>query len=104
MSTKSFSKGLVEIISSSDESERVENEILQVFNAIADHEEALDVFRNFGVPVEKKIEAVSNLLGTRVDSLTLDLISLTISQGYGDNLIEIESYVSEFLAKKEEPH
>ena len=67
MSTKSFSKGLVEIIGSSENSERVESEILQVFNAIADHKEALDVFRNFGVPAEKKIEAMSNLLGKRVD-------------------------------------
>ena len=100
MSTKSFSKGLVEIIGSSESSERVESEILQVFNAIADHEEALDVFRNFGVPAEKKIEAMSNLLGKRVDSLTLDLISLTISQGYGDNLVEISSYVSEYFAEK----
>ena len=74
MSTKSFSKGLVEIIGSSENSERVESEILQVFNAIADHKEALDVFRNSGVPAEKKIEAMSNLLGKRVDSLTLDLI------------------------------
>ena len=100
MSTKSFSKGLVQIIGSSESSERVESEILQVFNAIADHEEALDVFRNFGVPAEKKIEAMSNLLGKRVDSLTLDLISLTISQGYGDNLVEISSYVSEYFAEK----
>ena len=99
MSTKSFSKGLVEIIGSSENSERVESEILQVFNAIADHKEALDVFRNFGVPAEKKIEAMSNLLGKRVDSLTLDLISLTISQGYGDNLLEISSYVSEYFAE-----
>ena len=93
MSTKSFSKGLVEIIGSSENSDRVESEILQVFNAIADHKEALDVFRNFGVPAEKKIEAMSNLLGKRVDSMTLDLISLTISQGYGDNLVEISSII-----------
>ena len=71
MSTKSFSKGLVEIIGSSESSERVESEILQVFNAIADHEEALDVFRNFGVPAEKKIEAMSNLLAVSYTHQTL---------------------------------
>ena len=43
MSVESFSKGLVEIISSSDESERVENEILQVFKSLSDSSEALDV-------------------------------------------------------------
>ena len=56
MSVETFSKGLVEIIASSDDSERVENEILQVFKSLSDSSEALDVFRNFGIPVEKKIE------------------------------------------------
>ena len=56
MSVETFSKGLVEIISSSDESERVENEILQVFNALSKCSEALDVFRNFGIPVEKRLK------------------------------------------------
>ena len=60
MSVETFSKGLVEIIASSDDSERVENEILQVFKSLSDSPEALDVFRNFGIPVEKKIEAVQN--------------------------------------------
>ena len=54
MSVETFSKGLVEIIASSDDSERVENEILQVFKSLSDSSEALDVFRNFGIPVEKK--------------------------------------------------
>ena len=62
MSVDSFSKGIVEIISSSKDAERVENEILQVFNALSKSSEALDVFRNFGIPVEKKIEAVQNSL------------------------------------------
>ena len=53
MSVETFSKGLVEIIASSDDSERVENEILQVFKSLSDSSEALDVFRNFGIPVEK---------------------------------------------------
>ena len=35
MSVDSFSKGIVEIISSSRDAERVENEILQVFNALS---------------------------------------------------------------------
>ena len=48
MSVETFSKGLVEIIASSDDSERVENEILQVFKSLSDSSEALDVFRNFG--------------------------------------------------------
>ena len=100
MSVESFSKGLVEIISSSDESERVENEILQVFKSLSDSSEALDVFRNFGIPVEKKIEAVQKLLSTRVLPLTVDLVTLTISQGYADNLIDIESIVANFIANK----
>ena len=66
MSEESFSKGIVEIISSSDDAERVENEILQVFKSLSESSEALDVFRNFSIPVEKKIEAVQNLLNSRV--------------------------------------
>jgi hypothetical protein len=62
MSVETFSKGLVEIIASSDDSERVENEILQVFKSLSDSSEALDVFRNFGIPVEKKIEACTELV------------------------------------------
>ena len=58
------------------------------------------MFRNFGMPQEKKIEAMNNLLGKRVDSMTLDLIVLTISQGYGDNLKEISRHVAELLAEK----
>jgi len=100
MSSKAFSKGLVEIINSSKNIDRVENEILIVFDALLKHKEAIDVFRNFGIPTEKKIDAMTKLLGKRVDSLTLDLVSLTISQGYGDNLLEISSYVSNFLAEK----
>ena len=100
MSVDSFSKGIVEIISSSKDAERVENEILQVFNALSKSSEALDVFRNFGIPVEKKIEAVNALLGNRVLPLTLDLITLTISQGFGDNLSDIESSVANYIAEK----
>ena len=79
MSVDSFSKGIVEIISSSKDAERVENEILQVFNALSKSSEALDVFRNFGIPVEKKIEAVNSLLDKRVLPLTLDLCLLYTS-------------------------
>ena len=100
MSVDSFSKGIVEIISSSKDAERVENEILQVFNALSKSSEALDVFRNFGIPVEKKIEAVNSLLDKRVLPLTLDLITLTISQGFGDNLSDIESSVANYIAEK----
>ena len=100
MSVETFSKGLVEIIASSDDSERVENEILQVFKSLSDSSEALDVFRNFGIPVEKKIEAVQNLLSTRVLPLTVDLVTLTISQGYADNLNDIESSVANFIANR----
>ena len=100
MSVDSFSKGIVEIISSSKDAERVENEILQVFNALSKSSEALDVFRNFGIPVEKTIEAVNSLLDKRVLPLTLDLITLTISQGFGDNLSDIESSVANYIAEK----
>ncbi len=100
MSVDSFSKGIVEIISSSKDAERVENEILQVFNALSKSSEALDVFRNFGIPVEKKIEAVNSLLDKRVLPLTLDLITLTISQGFGDNLSDIEISVANYIAEK----
>ena len=100
MSVESFSKGIVEIISSSDDAERVENEILQVFKSLSGSSEALDVFRNFSIPVEKKIEAVQNLLNSRVLPLTVDLVTLTISQGYGDNLSDIESNVANFIANK----
>ena len=84
MSSKAFSKGIVEIINSSKNKDRVENEILHVFDTLSSHKEALDVFRNFGMPQEKKIEAMNELFGKRVDPMTLDLIVLTISQGYGD--------------------
>jgi len=100
MSVDSFSKGIVEIISSSKDAERVENEILQVFNALSKSSEALDVFRNFGIPIEKKIEAVNVLLDKRVLPMTLDLITLSISQGYGDNLSDIESSVANYIAEK----
>ena len=100
MSVESFSKGLVEIISSSKDSERVENEILQVFNSLSESSEALDVFRNFGIPVEKKINAVQDLLNSRVLPLTVDLVTLTISQGYADNLLDIQSNVANFIANK----
>jgi len=100
MSVESFSKGIVEIISSSDDAERVENEILQVFKSLSGSSEALDVFRNFSIPVEKKIEAVQNLLNSRVLPMTVDLVTLTISQGYGDNLSDIESHVANFIANK----
>ena len=52
------------------------------------------------MPQEKKIEAMNKLLGKRVDPMTLDLIVLTISQGYGDNLKDISRHVAEFLAEK----
>ena len=100
MSVESFSKGIVEIISSSDDSERVENEILQVFKSLSDSSEALDVFRNFGIPADKKIEAISNIFSSRVTSMTLDLVTLTISQGFADNLSEIEQQVSNYIAEK----
>jgi F0F1-type ATP synthase delta subunit len=100
MSVETFSKGLVEIIASSDDSERVENEILQVFKSLSDSSEALDVFRNFGIPVEKKIEAVQNLLSTRVLPLTVDLVTLTISQVMQITLHDIESNVANFIANK----
>ena len=100
MSVDSFSKGIVEIISSSKDAERVENEILQVFNALSKSSEALDVFRNFGIPIEKKIEAVNALLDKRVLPMTLDLITLSISQGHGDNLSDIESSVANYIAEK----
>ena len=52
------------------------------------------------MPQEKKIEAMNKLLGKKVDPMTLDLIVLTISQGYGDNLKDISRHVAEFLAEK----
>ena len=58
MSSIVFSKGLVEIINSSKNADRVENEILIIFDALLEHKEALDVFRNFGIPTEKKIDAI----------------------------------------------
>ena len=96
MSSKAFSKGLVEIINSSKNVDRVENEILIVFDTLLEHKEALDVFRNFGIPTEKKIDAMTQLLGKRVDPMTLDLITLTISQGYGDNLVEISNNLGQY--------
>ena len=100
MGTESFSKGLVEIISSSDESAKIEEEFLQVLQALNGNSEALDVFRNFGIPVDKKIEAISNIFSSRVTSMTLDLVTLTISQGFADNLSEIEQQVSNYIAEK----
>ena len=100
MQTKSFAKGLVEIISSSNESTKIENEFLQVLQVLTSNSEALDVFRNFGIPAEKKVEAIGKIFSTRVTSMTLDLITLTISQGFGDNLVEIEQLVSNFIAEK----
>ena len=44
MGTESFSKGLVEIISSSNESAKIEGEFLQVLQALNTNSEALDVF------------------------------------------------------------
>ena len=55
MSSKAFSKGLVEIINSSKNVDRVENEILIVFDTLLEHKEALDVFRNFGILQRKKL-------------------------------------------------
>ena len=100
MGTESFSKGLVEIISSSDESAKIEDEFLQVLQALNTNSEALDAFRNFGIPPDKKVEAISNIFAKRVTSMTLDLVTLTISQGYADNLIEIEQQVSNYIAEK----
>ena len=68
MGTESFSKGLVEIISSSNESAKIEGEFLQVLQALNTNSEALDVFRNFGIPADKKIEAISNIFSKRVTS------------------------------------
>jgi F-type H+-transporting ATPase subunit delta len=39
-------------------------------------------------------------LSTRVLPLTVDLVTLTISQGYADNLHDIESNVANFIANK----
>ena len=100
MGTESFSKGLVEIISSSNESAKIEGEFLQVLQALNTNSEALDVFRNFGIPADKKIEAISNIFSKRVTSMTLDLVTLTISQGYADNLSDIEQQVSNYIAEK----
>ena len=100
MGTESFSKGLVEIISSSDDSVKIEEEFLQVLQVLNSNTEALDVFRNFGIPADKKIEAISNIFSSRVTSMTLDLVTLTISQGFADNLSEIEQQVSNYIAEK----
>ena len=100
MGTESFSKGLVEIISSSDDSVKIEEEFLQVLQVLNSNTEALDVFRNFGIPADKKIEAISSIFSKRVTSMTLDLITLTISQGYADNLSDIEQQVSNYIAEK----
>ena len=100
MGTESFSKGLVEILSSSDESAKIEDDFLQVLQALNTNSEALDAFRNFGIPADKKVEAISNIFAKRVTSMTLDLVTLTISQGYADNLIEIEQQVSNYIAEK----
>ena len=102
MSVETFSKGLVEIIASSDDSERVENEILQVFKSLSDSSEALDVFRNFGIPVEKKIEAVQNLLSTRVLPLTVDLVTLTISKVMQTTCMILNQMLQTLLQIKEE--
>ena len=72
----------------------------RVFNALSKSSEALDVFRNFGIPIEKKIEAVNVLLDKSVLPMTLDLITLSISQGHGDNLSDIESSVANYIAEK----
>ena len=100
MGTESFSKGLVEIISSSDDSVKIEEEFLQVLQVLNINTEALDVFRNFCIPAYKKIEAISSIFSKRVTSMTLDLITLTISQGYADNLSDIEQQVSNYIAEK----
>ena len=100
MGTESFSKGLVEIISSSDDSVKIEEEFLQVLQVLNSNTEALDVFRNFGIPADKKIEAISSIFSKRVTSMTLDLVTLTISQGFADNLSEIEQQVSNYIAEK----
>jgi F-type H+-transporting ATPase subunit delta len=100
MGTESFSKGLVEIISSSDDSVKIEEEFLQVLQVLNSNTEALDVFRNFGIPADKKIEAINSIFSKRVTSMTLDLVTLTISQGYADNLSEIEQQVSNYVAEK----
>ena len=83
-----------------DESAKIEEEFLQVLQALNGNSEALDVFRNFGIPADKKIEAISNIFSSRVTSMTLDLVTLTISQGFADNLSEIEQQVSNYIAEK----
>jgi F-type H+-transporting ATPase subunit delta len=79
---------------------KIEEEFLQVLQVLNSNTEALDVFRNFGIPADKKIEAISSIFSKRVTSMTLDLITLTISQGYADNLSDIEQQVSNYIAEK----
>ena len=86
---KGYAAGLFEIARAEEQLDRVQNELLQIANAIRSSNELRDSLSNPQLPSDRKKAIVDGLLESRSSELTLAFVSFVVGLGRASSLPDI---------------
>jgi F-type H+-transporting ATPase subunit delta len=95
---KGYAAGLFEIARAEDQLERVQNELLQIANAIRSSNELRDALSNPQLPDDRKKAIVDGLLESRASSVTQSLVNFVVGLGRASSLPDIVDEMVETAA------
>ena len=86
---KGYAAGLFEIARAEGQLERVQNELLQITNAMRSSNELRDALGNPQLPDDRKKSIVDGLLESRASALTQGLVNFVVGLGRASSLPDI---------------
>jgi F-type H+-transporting ATPase subunit delta len=86
---KGYAAGLFEIARAEGQLERVQNELLQIANAMRSSNELRDALSNPQLPDDRKRSIVDGLLESRASALTQALVNFMVGLGRASSLPDI---------------
>ena len=86
---KGYAAGLFEIARAEDQLERVQNELLQIANAIRSSNELRDALSNPQLPEDRKRSIIDGLLESRATTVTQALVQFVVGLGRASSLPDI---------------
>lgn len=98
--TQGYATGLFHVASAEGELDRVSDELLRFAEAVEQNDELRTALTDLGVPDERKIAVVDELLGERASDLTRSAIRFVVGQGRARDLHAIAESLSEQAAEQ----
>lgn len=86
---KGYAAGLFEIARAEDQLDRVQNELLQIANAVRSSNELRDALSNPQLPDDRKRSIVEGLLESRASEVTQALVNFVVGLGRASSLPDI---------------